>query len=80
MKINESKLQAYIEDESILEYDTTEEYIKEMNIERLGYPKDYPNEFKTLEDVKKMAGEYQFTYKGKVYSILFDEALDVYED
>ena len=80
MRINEAKLKEYIEDEGILEFDTIQEYLDFVNEERFyNWADIYPHDFTSLEETKQLAVEYQLEHKGKVYWILFDACLDVYE-
>lgn len=77
--INESKLEEYIEDESIMKYDSLEEFLGEMNIDRLMYEEQFPNEFTSFEDVVAFSGHYTFMHDQVIYWISYDHALDVYE-
>ena len=81
MRINDAKLKEYIEDEGILEFDTVEEYLAFVNEERFyNWADIYPHDFTNLEETKQLAVEYQLEHNGKVYWILFDDCLDVYEE
>ena len=81
MKINEAKLMEYVEDETMLEFDTEEDFLEYVNHERhFFYNHMHPNDFVSFEETKQFAAEYQLHYKGKYYLILFEEALDIYED
>lgn len=81
MKINEKKLEEYLYLEEIERFDTLEEYLHFINEERrLFYSKEYPSDFTTFEDAKRLGWKYQFEHKGKYYWIYFDACLDVYEE
>ena len=81
MKINESKLKEYLNNDEIERFDSLEEYLHFINEERrLFYFHTFPNEFKTFEEAQEIAWKYQFEYNGAYYWIYFDECLDIYEE
>ena len=69
--VNIDKLNEYMEEEMIIEFESAEECMHYFNTY------DFQN-FKTVEEMKQYQDIYGFGHKGKWYQIDFDEALDVY--
>lgn len=81
MKINESKLKEYLNNDEIERFDTLEEYLHFINEERrIFYHDCHPNDFTTFEAARALGWKYQFEHKGSYYWIYFDECLDIYEE
>lgn len=81
MKINKEKFVEYLQNEDIMLFESTGEYLKFINDERkLFYSYEYPNDFTTLEEAKQLGWKYQLEYNGKIYWILYECCLDLYED
>lgn len=79
--INEMKLQAYVENEEIYEFDTEQEFLDFVNAERrVSWSDQFPNDFRTFEETKAVDGKFLFSHKGKYYWIAFDGCLDIYEN
>lgn len=72
MKINMEKLEQYLKEDKIMEFDSDEACMKWFNTY------DY-QKFNTVEEMKTCQGEYGFNIGNKRYHILVDEALDIYE-
>lgn len=73
MKINMKKLEQYLREDKILEFDSDKECMRYFNTY------DYQN-FKTVEEMKVYQDRYGFNIGKKRYHINYDEALDVWED
>ena len=81
MKINKTKFEEYLQNEEILSFESIEEYLKFINEERrLFYSYEYKTDFATLEEAKQLGWKYQLEYNDKVYWILYEHCLDVYEE
>lgn len=79
--INEMKLQAYVENEEIYEFDNEQAFLDFVNTERkASWSDQFPNDFKTFEETKAVDGKFLFQYKGKYYWIAFESCLNVYEN
>ncbi len=71
--IDVNKLQKYLNEEMILEFESADECMNYFNL--------YDGQdFKNVEEMKKYQDEYGFGLNGKWYHISFDEALDVRTD
>jgi len=73
LKINQEKLNKYLSEEKIIEFNSDEECLEYFNTY------DYQN-FKTVTEMKKFQGEYGFNIGNRRFHINYDEALDVWED
>lgn len=69
----ENALKKYIEEEMILEFEDFEEIKDYIN---LNCP-EVDEKVESIDDLKRILGEYGFSYEGKYYDIQFDEALKV---
>lgn len=72
MEIREKKLQEYLKDESILEFESNEAALNYFNTY------DYQS-FKDVKEMMEYQGRYGFNIGKKRYHINRDEALDVYK-
>lgn len=80
MKINELKLQEYVNDDEIYVFENEAEYLEFVNTERrMFWSFEHSNDFKTFEETKAFGGEYLLHHNGKYYWIAFEHALDIYE-
>ena len=69
--VNEDKLKKYLDEGYILEFVSAKECMEHFN------EYDY-QDFKSVEEMKKYMGRYQFSYKGHYFHINVDEVFDVY--
>ena len=69
--VDEDKLKKYLDEGYILEFVSAEECMEHFN------EHDY-QDFKSVEEMKKYMGRYQFSYKGHYFHINVDEVFDVY--
>ena len=71
-KLN-SELKRYVDEEMILEFEDFEEIRDYIN---LNCP-EVDEKVESVDDLKRILGEYGFCYNGKYYDIQFDEALAI---
>lgn len=72
MKVNKEKLEQYVKNGNIIEFNSDKECMEYFNTY------DYQN-LKTVEEMKEFQGKYGFNIENKRYHINYDCALDVYE-
>ena len=73
MKINMKKLEQYLKEDKIMEFDSDNEC--------MGYFNTYDyHTFNTVEEMREYQGVYGFNIGKKRYHINYDEALDVWEN
>lgn len=72
MKINQEKLQKYLNEDKIIEFNSDKECLEYFNIY------DFQN-LKNVTEMKIFQGKYGFNIGKKRYHINYDEALDVWD-
>lgn len=72
MRINMQKLEQYVKEEKIMEFDSDKECLEYFNTY------DY-QDFASVEEMKAYQGQYGFNIGEKRYHVNYEEALDVWE-